>query len=210
MKYIETPDGSLTAFSERFGQAYSSVHGARSQATTVFVEGTGTRLHPDPRVLEVGFGLGHNFRATLASRAAHAPLSYLAFEFDPVARSVLERVSNEQDAFWQIVVRAWQPPLRVEDDGKSLEVRLEDVTNATLPEAWATAVYLDGFSPTANPDVWASPFLARLASSMASGGVLATYSSAGAVRRGLQGAGLIVEKRRGLRGKREFLVAVKP
>lgn len=210
VKFIETPDGSVTAFSERFGQAYSSVHGARSQAEVVFVKGTGTHLHPAPRVLEVGFGLGHNFRATLTGRALGAPLSYLAFEFDPVPREVLESVSDGQDALWRAAVAAWGAPLRVQDETRSLEVRVENVTTADLPEGWATAVYLDGFSPSANPDVWEGGFLARLAASLTSGGVLATYSSAGAVRRGLQAAGLTVEKRRGLKGKREFLVAVKP
>jgi len=200
----------MTAWSERYAQAYSSRHGARSQALTVFVRGTGTDVHAAPRVLEVGFGLGHNFRASLASRDADAPIDYLAYEFDPAPPAALAAVSDSRDPLWEAVLNAWGNPVRVHDGHRRVEIRLDDVITADLPHEWATAVYLDGFSPAVNPDVWTEALLCRLAEAMRSGGVLATYSAAGSVRRALQSAGLTVEKRRGLAGKREFLVAVKP
>ena len=79
-----------------------------------------------------------------------------------------------------------------------------------MPQGWATALYLDGFSPTRNPEVWTPDFVARLAGALAPGGVLSTYSAAGHVRRSLQAAGLHVERRPGAPGKRECLRAVKP
>ncbi|MFC4427580.1 tRNA (5-methylaminomethyl-2-thiouridine)(34)-methyltransferase MnmD [Deinococcus navajonensis] len=213
---LDTPDGSRTAYNTRFGEAYGSRHGAAAQARHVFVEGTGTHVHPAPRVLEVGFGIGVNARATLASAARRgAPLHYLAYEFDPAPREVLAEVARHQEGndhpAWQALLDRWpQPPLETEAGGARLNVLLGDVLEAELPAGWATALYLDGFSPARNPEVWTPAFAARLARTLAPGGVLATYSAAGHVRRALQAAGLDVERRPGPPGKRECLRAVRP
>lgn len=213
---ILTPDGSRTAHSARFGEAYGSRHGAAAQARHVFVEGTGTQLHPAPRVLEVGFGLGVNFRATLAGCARRGvPLTYLAYEFDPAPAEVLRAVGEGGEGAghpaWAVLLAGWgrASPLVVQVPGVFLAVQLEDVLTAALPDAWATALYLDGFSPARNPEVWTPELAARLAGALAPGGVLATYSAAGHVRRTLAGTGLRVEKRPGPPGKRECLRAVR-
>ncbi len=216
---IVTPDGSRTAHSARFGEAYGSRHGAFSQARHVFVEGTRTQEHPAPRVLEVGFGLGVNFRATLADAAARgAALEYVAYEFDPAPAALLREVAageaGADHPLWPALLQNWphgqsrpHAPLQLESGTVRLTVHFGDVLQATLPQNWATAVYLDGFSPTRNPEVWTPPFAARLAQALAPGGVLATYSAAGHVRRALEAAGLRVERRPGAPGKRECLRA---
>lgn len=213
---LETPDGSRTAFNTRFGEAYGSRHGAAAQARHVFVQGTGTHQHPAPRVLEVGFGVGVNCRATLAQTAGRGvALEYLGYEFDPAPLAVLQSVSAGQEGAdhpaWRGLMDRWpQPPLEVNAGGAHVRVILGDVLGARLPEGWATALYLDGFSPTRNPEVWTPEFAARLARTLAPGGVLGTYSAAGHVRRALQAAGLEVERRPGAPGKRECLRAVRP
>ncbi len=127
--------------------------------------------------------------------------------------------AGEAHPLWQALLAAWDAgvtagTLSVTHASASLRVDFADVSAAALPHGWASAVYLDGFSPAKNPEVWTPDFLARLSESLAPGGRLATYSAAGAVRRGLIAAGLSVEKRSGqaygLVGKREFLVAQKP
>ncbi len=212
---IETPDGSRTAFSARFGEAYGSRHGAQTQARHVFVEGTGTHGHAAPRVLEIGFGLGVNFRATLADTAARGVgLDYVAYEFDPAPVGWLHEVSKgdigADHPVWQAALARWpNPPLDLEAGAVRLTVHFADVLTAALPQGWATALYLDGFSPTRNPEVWTPAFVARLAATLAPGGVLATYSAAGHVRRSLEAAGLTVQRRPGAPGKRECLRAVR-
>ena len=215
---LTTPDGSRTALNARYGEAYGSRHGARSQAWHVFVGGSGTGTHPAPRVLEIGFGVGVNARATLAATAASgAPLHYLAYEFDPVPAATLREVATGGDAehhpAWEALLEDWDGAgarLEVQAGGAALEVRFADVTTAELPTDWATALYLDGFSPSRNPEVWTPEFTARLAAALAPGGVLTTYSAAGHVRRALGAAGLVVERRPGAPGKRECLRAVRP
>lgn len=213
---ILTPDGSRTALSARHGEAYGSRYGAAAQARHVFMEGTGTYEHSAPRVLEVGFGLGVNFRATLADCAGRGvPLEYAAYEFDPVPAEVLRAVAEGGEGAdhpaWTALLAQWgqEAPLRVEAGSVRLTVYFGDVLRADLPRGWATALYLDGFSPARNPEVWTPASVDRLAGALAPGGVLATYSAAGHVRRALAGAGLRVEKRPGPPGKRECLRAVR-
>lgn len=213
---ILTPDGSRTALSARFGEAYGSRHGAAAQARHVFLEGTGTHHHPAPRVLEVGFGLGVNFRATLADAARRGvPLEYVAYEFDPAPAHVLGAVGEGGEGTdhpaWAALLAAWgrRSPLVVRAEQVVLTVYFEDVLSAALPLGWATALYLDGFSPARNPEVWTPQLAERLAAALTPGGVLATYSAAGHVRRTLAASGLKVEKRPGPPGKRECLRAVR-
>jgi tRNA U34 5-methylaminomethyl-2-thiouridine-forming methyltransferase MnmC len=212
---ITTPDGSRTALSARYGEAYGSRHGAATQARHVFVEGTGTQEHPAPRVLEVGFGLGVNFRATVADAARRgAPLAYVAWEFDPAPVEVLREVAGaDVPAVWAALLARWpdaapSAPVHVEAGGVAVTVHFADMLEAALPQDWATALYLDGFSPTRNPEVWTPGFVTRLAGALAPGGMIATYSAAGHVRRALEAAGLRVE-RPGAPGKRECLRAVR-
>lgn len=215
-KIITTPDGSRTAHNERFGEAYGSRHGAAAQAHHVFLNGTETNTHPAPRILEIGFGVGVNYRATLRDTAERGvPLEYVAYEFDPAPAEVLKEVAEGGEGAdhpaWLELVQKW--PASSTDHlpltAASCIIHFADVLTADLGEEWATAIYLDGFSPTRNPEVWTPEFVGRLAKTLAPGGVLATYSAAGHVRRALEAAGLRVERRPGAPGKRECLRAMK-
>lgn len=188
---VPTADGSLSVFSERYGEWYSSRHGAARQSRTVFLEGSAVHLHPAPRVLEVGFGLGLNFRTTLADVTGRgAALDYLAFEVFALPASDLASVAgDEAHPLWRALLDGWDAgrqagQLSAQHGPHRLHLWFADITAAPLPPEWADAIYLDGFSPARNPEVWTPEFLARLAASLAPGGRLATYSAAGAVRRG--------------------------
>ena len=72
----------------------------------------------------------------------------------------------------------------------------------------ADAVYLDGFSPVLNPDMWSLGTLQAVAHLCHPGTRLATYSVAHSVRQRLTELGFHVEKRPGLPPKRQRLEAV--
>src|SRR5690606_34753650 len=84
--------------------------------------------------------------------------------------------------------------------------------------AWALAQWsgradawlLDGFSPALNPDMWSAAVLDGVAGRSAPGARLASFTVAGAVRRGLAERGFTVDKRPGYGRKRERLEAVFP
>ncbi|EGF90269.1 5-methylaminomethyl-2-thiouridine biosynthesis protein MnmC [Asticcacaulis biprosthecium C19] len=91
----------------------------------------------------------------------------------------------------------------------SVTVALMEVEAAL--DSWtgqADGVFLDGFSPALNPDMWSSAVFQRIAARVRPGARLATFTVAGHVRRGLQDAGFGVAKCPGFGRKRERLEAV--
>ena len=79
--------------------------------------------------------------------------------------------------------------------------------------AWsgtADAWFLDGFAPARNPGMWSDQVLAGVAARSAPGARAATFTVAGAVRRGLAAQGFAVEKRAGFGRKKERLEARLP
>ena len=77
-----------------------------------------------------------------------------------------------------------------------------------LPEldCMADALYLDGFSPAKNPELWSPELCAQLARHAQQGTTLATWSVAGGVRRALSDAGFTVRRVAGFGTKRQMLV----
>lgn len=214
MKFQTTADGSLTALHPQHGEAYHSVHGALTQARHLYLELTQTQQHPAPRVLELGFGLGVNFWVTLHHCLQRGVrLEYLAYELYPVddlqVRTAVEglKLAGTDPQLLDQLCQHWRPSGLVwAGDWGRLEVQACDIRSAAVPAHWATAIYLDPFSPQTNPQAWERPVLQQLALAAAPGAYLATYSVAGSVRRGLQEAGFTVQKVAG-RGKKAWLQA---
>jgi tRNA U34 5-methylaminomethyl-2-thiouridine-forming methyltransferase MnmC len=223
-----TADGSRTLRSARYGEAFRSHHGAHAEARHVFVEGTGAgaRLAAGlaTRVLEVGLGAATNLAWTVAAALeGGADLHYEVWEPDPLpaaAWAVLRHDEVLPAAAWASLLAAragWGRPgpgsvhvwrfgrVGVEVIAAPIAAMLDDAARAS---ADVDAVYLDPFSPAVNPDAWTPAVLRGLARRLRPGGVLASYSVAGAVRRALTAAGMEVARVPGPEGgKREVLRA---
>ena len=112
-------------------------------------------------------------------------------------------------------MRAQYPPRikgvhrrRWDADGVVLTIAhlpVEEALNAL--EFRADAWFLDGFAPSRNPDMWSQPVLNAVAAHCVPKARLATYTVAGAVRRGLEAAGFVIERKPGFGRKRERLEA---
>jgi tRNA 5-methylaminomethyl-2-thiouridine biosynthesis bifunctional protein len=85
-------------------------------------------------------------------------------------------------------------------DINTLTHELDDSLNQQV-DAW----FLDGFAPAKNPDMWTPDLFGAMARLARPGGTLATFTSAGFVRRGLQEAGFTMQKHKGFGRKREML-----
>jgi len=215
---LQTQDGSLTLVHPVFGEAYSSRHGAWMQANELYLKLTQTHRHPAPRVLEIGFGLGVNFRATLENCLARGVyLEYLSYEGFPVSRGILSAVelplSAPSQRIWASLLERWpahpQGSLCLKGPWGRLEVRFEDVTAALFPVGWASAIYFDPFSPRVNPEPWQPRVLEKLFLAASSGARLATYSVSGRFRRDLAATGFAVSKVPGV-GKKAWTLAEHP
>lgn len=190
----------------------------------------------DYTVLETGFGLGTNFLATWAAWALDPArpqrLHFVSIEAYPVAAQDLQRSAlaleahTPEDAALQAqamhllpeLVSAWaqvRPGLqtlslhggrvRLSLAVGEVQAMLADLNGLNVV---ADAVYLDGFSPSVNPEMWSAPVFAALAPCCRPGTTLGTYTTQPAVREALSQAGWQIERRRGLPPKRRRLLGV--
>ncbi|MCZ7566632.1 MAG: bifunctional tRNA (5-methylaminomethyl-2-thiouridine)(34)-methyltransferase MnmD/FAD-dependent 5-carboxymethylaminomethyl-2-thiouridine(34) oxidoreductase MnmC [Burkholderiales bacterium] len=168
---------------------------------------------------ETGFGTGLNFCAAWALWATAAPrdaiLHYVSVEAYPLARTDLARAlgawpelaaqSGALLAQYGALASGWHRfgfadarVLLTLGVGGAAE-RLGELAGRC--DAW----FLDGFAPARNPDMWSEAVLEAVAAHSFAGATFATYTAAGAVRRGLEAAGFSAEKRAGFGHKREML-----
>ncbi len=224
---LTTLDGSLTLESARYGETYRSRRGALSESKHVFLAASGVEdlmaTRGSVRVLEVGFGTGLNFLVTAATAAqAGADLEYLAAERDPLPAETIAALRYDELLPFEgpAPLLSWYrrlgspvpPGLHTWSHARTaLTLHVGEAADLVtgMGEGTVDAIYLDPFSPRANPDAWEAGLLTALAGALTPGGRLVTYSVSGAVRRCLAAAGLEVTKVPGPSGgKRESLVAV--
>ena len=228
LSVIPTEDGSRTLYCAGFGQSYRSTHGALTEARHVFLDGAMLprmlAAKPQMRILEIGFGTGLNFLlSAAASQSADTMLCYTGLDIAvPGLKQLLLLGYGDIASLRQVhaaLVRWHRALPDAIPRGEysvlllphcRLTLNIGDATTQALPASHFDVVYLDGFSPKVNPELWTPEFLQALFDATAPGGVLATYSCAGKVRRGLLRAGYTVQRRPGPPGKREVLAAEKP
>lgn len=216
-----------TPISPAYGDVYHSAAGGHAQAKHVFMAGNGLpelwRRASRFVILETGFGIGINFLATwlawLNDPERCAELHFISLEKHPFTAEDLARAHRALPEFAELsgeLLGRWPTSERLQpgeqrialSDGRViLHLEFGDAIEA-LPTLTAEvdAIYLDGFSPAKNPELW-SPELCRSLHRLARpGATLATWSVAGSVRRALSDAGFVVERRPGFADKRQMLV----
>ncbi|MDI9330565.1 MAG: FAD-dependent 5-carboxymethylaminomethyl-2-thiouridine(34) oxidoreductase MnmC [Alphaproteobacteria bacterium] len=201
------------------------------QARHVFLEGCRLRgdqavwkRQPGWCVLENGFGLGLNFLATWQAwqQDPDRPtrLHYIATESHPVDPEDLIRSTRAwpelHDLARQLALSWWGllPGVhRLSFDSGAVVLDLvvgDSATSLTQLDFQAHSVYLDGFSPRANPGMWSADVLRELTRLSRRGAYWATWCVASAVTSTLVSLGLQVIKRPGLPPKKKCLQALWP
>lgn len=224
-----------TPVSRDFDDVYFSNDNGLEETRYVFLGGNrlGERfpVHPHPLfiVAESGFGTGLNFLTLWQAfdvfhrdnpDATLQRLHFISFEKFPLTAADLQRAHAhwpELTPWAEQLQEQWPLPLAgchrlLLDDGRvtldlwfgdinELTHELDDSLNQQV-DAW----FLDGFAPAKNPDMWTPTLFSAMARLARPGGTLATFTSAGFVRRGLQEAGFTMHKCKGFGRKREMLV----
>lgn len=213
--------------SRTHGDVYFSRSGGPAETHHVFLGGIGA---PDVwqgrrqfSIGELGFGTGLNFLVTvqewLKSALAGAVLDYWAVDNAPLSPQDRKRLETTLPEDLRPLARelyeALPPPMAgnhvrwlyngrvrlVLALGDAIE-RLAHLTGTM--HAW----YLDGFAPRANAAMWDQAAFRHIARCSRPGVRLATFTAAGAVRRGLEAAGFACTKVPGYGRKREQIAAV--
>ena len=230
---LETPmftvDDAGVAQSQRFGDIYASRAGATAQAQDVYLAGVDLpgrwqhqKLHT---VLELGFGLGGNFLATLNAWRndpnACAQLDYVAIEGYPISAADFAQLTPNQHPMIAELAARWpgaeagpEPGFHcIEFDQGRVRLILVfwDVLKALVElNIRADSVYLDGFSPAKNPEMWSTPVLTGVRRLLKPDARLASYSVAGALRGDLTALGFNVARKPGFAEKKQRLEASLP
>ena len=218
--------------SAEYDDVYHPAAGAFEQARHVFLTGNGLpgrwRGRQQFCIVETGFGLGHNFLATVAAWLADpqrcARLHFLSIEKHPPSRQDLQRSlesalesSNASDPLRsavQALLAQW-PPLtanihliRLAQGAITLSLVFADVHDGLRElTVAADAFYLDGFSPAKNPQMWDARVFRAVDRLARDDATAATWSVARVVRDGLHSAGFDLRRIPGLGSKHESLAA---
>lgn len=213
-------------WSARFGDVYHSRSGGLGQSRHVFLDGNDlpqrfARLAAREVFVvgETGFGTGLNFLAAWALFEQVAPadarLHFLGTELHPLAPDELAAAQAlwpelaPQAAALQAQYGAMPPGwhrFALAGGRVTLTLLVGDAAR-TLPDCHARvdAWFLDGFSPSRNPELWNDAIFAAVSRLSRPGTTCATWTVAAPVRHGLVRAGFAVAKVAGFPPKREML-----
>ncbi|MDD5698081.1 MAG: TIGR01212 family radical SAM protein [Victivallaceae bacterium] len=195
---VKTGDGSSTLYHPGYRQHFHTLAGARSEAEKKFIEPLQLRqllLERDcTRLLDVGFGLGYNAAAAAAAAetAGAGKLRIIALENEVQVLSAARPLA-EPDRVHRAIMAALAERGSWRGEFAELELRIGDARR-TLPgpDEKFDGIFLDGFSPEVNPELWTYDFIRELSRRLSENGRLITYSSAYPVRGALLRCGLWV------------------
>ncbi len=205
---------------------YYSVEDGLEESRAVFLAGCGLPGRWAGRdkftVAELGFGTGLNFLATWqmwrANRGEFGWLNFVSFEGFPLDKDDAVRALSAWPKLAQLsekIVENW--PVRAKgvrrvvwpDERLTLTLHIGEIGETLAQSQFkADAWFLDGFSPAKNGAMWDKSLWPLVSERCEPGAKLATFTVAGAVRRGLEAAGFSVDRLPGHGRKRQRLEAV--
>lgn len=210
-------------YSLTYDDIYHSRDEGMPQAGQVFLAGNRLPGRWQQRehfvIVETGFGLGLNFLFTWAAWRADPQrcrkLHFISIEKHPfVAADMVQLLGQwpELHALAGQLLQQWpcltpgSHRLQFEQGQVVLTLIFDDVVAALKNlHASVDAIYLDGFAPRRNPDMWSERVFRGLARLAHAGTTLATYTVAATVREGLAHAGFNVQKQPGFGRKQDML-----
>ena len=204
-----TPEGPRSAL---YGDRYFGPIGALEQARSVFLKGCDIPSAWQKKkcfsILETGFGMGFNFLATWDAwkKDPNRPdqLHFLSIECHPITLSQLARV-HASEPHLAAIGRALRMNLplpirgchRLEFEQGKVCLTLaygEDALALHMLSGIVDAIYLDGFSPERNPELWSEAVFKLLFERSKVGTKLATWCAASEIRKRLEQVGFEVQQ----------------
>jgi tRNA 5-methylaminomethyl-2-thiouridine biosynthesis bifunctional protein len=226
IEWLDDGTAGGSPYSPRFGDRYRSENGGLEQAQEVFLHGCGLPAawagQPQWTVLETGFGLGLNFLVTWAAWQADPQrprlLHFVSTEAFPASAADVLRAARSHPELLPLAEelkrQLWGllPGFHrlVFAGGQVLLTLCIGDTKAMLREQSfaADSVYLDGFSPQCNPDIWDLHALKAVARCCRRDTRVASWTVARSVRDALAQCGFVVHKVPGVPPKRDNLQGV--
>ncbi|MDI7191430.1 bifunctional tRNA (5-methylaminomethyl-2-thiouridine)(34)-methyltransferase MnmD/FAD-dependent 5-carboxymethylaminomethyl-2-thiouridine(34) oxidoreductase MnmC [Leptospira santarosai] len=219
-----------TPVSDRFDDIYFSPENGLEETKHVFIGGNdlpdrwrNSNIQNSFCILELGFGTGLNFLTTWKEYLEHKNrfrLHFISIEKFPLDRkeiskalssfSELDEIKREFLSYYQDLIPGMNY-FRFLKGRIHLTLFLGDVSDALCEiSGKADAIFLDGFAPSKNPEMWEESVLKNLKNISKFGTTFSTFTVARTVRDSLSAAGFTLEKRPGFGRKREMLIGKYP
>ena len=190
---MPTEDGSITLFSQEFGESYHSTYDGALHETMQkhVIPAFSFQTDKDEiKILDICFGLGYNVLATLyyiKKEKLSTKVHIISPEFDEmlIGSLISFEYPKEFDDFRDIIMELSQN-FYYEDEQFKIEILLGDARK-TVPKIREKfdIIYQDAFSPQQNPLLWTREYFRDIKAVSKEDTVLTTYSTAIAVRMGL-------------------------
>lgn len=190
MNWVESEDGSFTAFSTQYGEHYHSTKdGAFNESLKKHIEPAFT-LHRDKnhlKIIDICFGLGFNTLLSLYFRDTFFPETTLQIYSPELDGELVASLVNfpypEIFKPYQKVIKELAVDGEYEDERTRIAVEITDarVAMQELTGVWDVC-YQDAFSPASNPLLWTKEYFADVGRLMGENGIVTTYSISLATR----------------------------
>jgi tRNA U34 5-methylaminomethyl-2-thiouridine-forming methyltransferase MnmC len=209
-KPVLTQDGSFTYYSPHYGECYHSTVGAVKESLEKFIEPSNVLYYKNPRVLDIGFGLGYNALLTLK---LCCQVHIVSLEKEPEVLLLANNVHKEP--FYKEVLKALKKRGVYKQEEKMLSLFMGEALLKVREQLYNNRnnffshIFLDAFSPRVNPELWTLEFFRDLFKLLKEDGALVTYSSALPVMAGLLKAGFFLDYTRPVGRKRGGIIAYK-
>lgn len=217
---ITTADGSHTLFVPDIQDHYHSTYGAVQESRHIYIRNAfraNSAKNALCQVLEIGFGTGLNALLTWQeSILKDIPVQYTALEPFPIETALamqlnypgLMEMPGANSIFQEMHSAPWDQVTTLNKLMKLLKVKVK-IQDSILAENQYDVIYFDAFGPDVQAEMWTVNIFDKIYAGMKRGGVLATFSAKGIVRRAMTTAGFEVEKLPGPPGKRTITRAWK-
>ncbi|MBD3809119.1 MAG: hypothetical protein IE884_01150 [Sulfuricurvum sp.] len=205
MKWVQSDDGSYTAYSPEYNEHYHSTKdGALNESLKKHIEPAFT-LHKGKdhlRIIDICFGLGFNTLLSLYYRGTYCPDITLEI-YSPELNGDL--IASLVDFPYPDIFEPYRNVINdivtlggYEDERTQITVDIIDarVAMRQLEGEWDVC-YQDAFSPQTNPLLWTKEYFGDISRLMGGDGVVTTYSTALATRLALYENGFNVYLNRG-------------
>ena len=184
VKYLplRTGDGSYTLYHPAYRQYFHSVSGAKTESGKKYLEPLKIRERlragRPVRILEIGFGLGFNAGeiCRTAETEAKGRASVTSLESD---LQVLQAARTLPDHHAPEMIRDLAEKGVYSSPFAQVRILAGDARK-TLPGLSGPFdfIFLDGFSPDSNPELWTADLILRMKEKLTPGGAVVCYSSA--------------------------------
>lgn len=193
LRKIKTDDGSFTFHDSEFDETYHSVTGAKEEADKKYALACEVEKREEVDILDICFGLGYNSAAAIDCFTGSRMRIVGLESYKGIIREIglMENYPFECSA----IMKAVADKQSYRDKTFDIELVMGDAleTIKELDNDSFDVVFLDPFSPKRCPELWTEEFFVEIYRVLRKGGMVATYSCAGIVRRNFKSAGFNVE-----------------